>query len=230
MKKLELSTLASCVIIYQASCPSSAFFEIKPDNYHIPAFQRHLCLFGGNWGRVGETLDRGPRHTVLRELDEELKMTHPTAPEKKPRELRIVQNAILYALTPFGDFLITVPTAVFKKDNPETLLTGRTSVSSTWTAGLPDLEWYLLVGLQNTFHNLCNEGISVCTSLHEILSLQIPFAWGCDQIMREFWSGKGLQEAESLPIFSDISVNRIREAPLPSYDDYLDRYEILQQR
>lgn len=230
MAKLAIKAIAGVVIIYKHSDPSWIFIERKPDNYPDRVFRRKLCPFGGRWGGNEAREDRNPKATLVRELEEEFELNKLALPHPDD-VLRFteVKRAILNKLVPFGDFLLVIPAAVFNQGDPDSKRDDWISVASYWTVGLSDEEWEMLVGLQRTYGNLCNEGTSTITSLSRILVAEEPsFSWGSDRVMTEFWKREGISEdaVEAVPFLPGIDVWCLRERPFESYREYLDCYDV----
>lgn len=236
MEKPTLNVIASAVIIFRELNPAWVFLESKPANYHIVSFRNHLCPFGGDWGRnTRGRMDRNPKETVAREINEELSLErslrHPLMTPSDIPALADIRDEILQNLTPFGDFFQIIPAKILQKSDPEARAQDRAAIISYWTSGITEDCWARLVYLQNKFGNVCTEGTSMVISLGQILAAKIPFSWGSDQVMREFfWFRHGFNAAERLPLFPEISMRRMGWASHETYREYLNKYNFLQLR
>ncbi|MDO8663275.1 MAG: hypothetical protein Q7K28_00325 [Candidatus Wildermuthbacteria bacterium] len=246
--------VAAVAIIINAGSPSQIFAEIKDDGLPIKAFRRTICPIGGNWIGQAARNDYGPRGTLCRELTEELSLEKTTAstlelrllgdiPEGnfyqtpsldvKPTEaatqgLEELKRAIAQGCMPFGDFIITIPRAVFDRADPQNKRDGMKYIVSYWAIALDETRWKNLVLLQEMFGNLSNESITVITSLEEIVSAKMRCAYGHDGPLRQFFLAMGLPLADNLPMIDGISGEFIGPS-LASYAEYLKRYEVLRK-
>jgi hypothetical protein len=89
---------------------------------------------------------------------------------------------------------------------------------------LDDWAFDKLTYLQNKFHNLSNESITLLTSLDEIIQNKIVGCWGHDQVLREFFRQKGYN-VKDFPVMPDITMTFVHNQ-LPNYGEYLKRYDI----
>lgn len=249
-----ISNISAVAIIYSEGDPSKIFIEIKDDGHPIPAMRRKLCFIGGNW--IGEAAknDRNTIDTTSREIREELSLDKPPASTKDLFDLGIVDEISTYKietsptkiedtdrenldlikamlqrkLRPFGDFVNTIPKSVLDAFDPKNTRDGFSGLCSYFTVAVDEAYWERLVDLQRKFGNLSNESITLITSLDQIIESGTGIAFGHDRVLQRFFDLMGCKNSTKLPLVSGITSEAVGN-PLPSYQHYVDRYEILKK-
>ena len=84
----------------------------------------------------------------------------------------------------------------------------------------------MLSGLQERFKNLSNESITLITSLEEIIRTGTKTSFVHDRVLQRFFLGRGFKKAENLPLVPELT-SVAAGMPLPTYRDYLERYEVI---
>lgn len=254
MTKLTVDHIAAVAVIILVGEPRRLFVEIKDDGLPIKAFRRTLCPPGGNWISEAARNDYGPRDTLARELTEEFSLRNEPA---STRELRLLGDiptgefyrvpslgveptetdtrsfeelkcVIIQGCLSFGDFMVTVPKAVFDRADPQNRREDMTYIVSYWVSVLQQKHGKKLAVLQRKFGNLSNESITLITSLKEIAEVGMKWAYGHDKPLRQLFLDMGLLAAERLPLTDGTSADLIGPS-LDSYADYLKRYNVLRR-
>lgn len=147
-------------------------------------------------------------------------------------ELNTIKAYITEYARWFGDYVQFVPRAIFDVADPNSKREDLYGHCSVFTTKLPQPYWQALVRLQQKFGNLSNESVTIMTSLQEIVDTGWNMAWGQDRVLQEFFRtafcpNQDLHPADNLPLISGITMTRQdRNAMLPSYQDYLSRYDV----
>lgn len=251
MSKMSVSHMAGACIIFRASNPAHIFLTIKDDSHPIKLARRQLCLIGGNWIGDNAKQDMNTFDTFKRELAEELSFVRPVRDSVKlnllglsdvecfaptsqsivdvtPRdmeELDHLKRIIVEFATPFGDFMLMISKDALDAADPTNKRDGFTALLSCWAAPLEEDVWGSLLELQRKFGNLSNESLTLVTSLDEIIRTNTKAAFGYDRVLQKFFLDCGLIAAQNLPLVPGISVQEVG-MPLPTYADYLERYEV----
>lgn len=252
--KPRINNISAVAIIFRRSDPSELFIEMKDDGYPMAAFRRQLCFIGGNWIGDGARGDLNPLMTARREISEELSLDRAVRSSEELALLGIVsevthyevarsshevtgedrqllerlKNEVCEGLAPFGDFVNSVPKSVLDEADPKNTRDGFSSLSSYYQVGIGEQSWEILANLQQAFGNLSNESVTLITSLGKIIETGTKTAFGHDQVLQRFFLSRGFPVAHNLPLVDDIT-SESAHAPLPSYREYLDRYEILKR-
>ncbi|MEK9173236.1 MAG: hypothetical protein AAB594_01525 [Patescibacteria group bacterium] len=249
--KPKVNNIASVGIIYRESNPAEIFLEEKDGGYPVKLFQNCLCPIGGNWiGEIAKS-DKNTFSTFRREIEEELSLSNGAAsnlelnllgiiskekehlvshgqrkPEARDAEsLSKVKEEIKKLAAAFGDFMISVPKSLLDQADPKNKLNGLSSLVSYWLVPLSEESWQTLKALQKKYSNLSNESQTRITALDEIVKTKKRIAFGHDRAFQKFFLSRGLNDANKMPIVSDIGVEEIGQ-PLDSYQEYLVGFEI----
>ncbi|HEY4510354.1 MAG TPA: hypothetical protein VJJ73_00775, partial [Candidatus Paceibacterota bacterium] len=243
--------ISSVGIIYRGESPDEIFIEVKDDEHPIVYARRKLCFIGGNWIGEGAKSDRGPLDTFKRELREELSFDRPirssvelrllgmatgteefkpspqsTQPTELDRhQLENLKLVICRGIAPFGTFLNTVPKKVLDAADPENKREGFTTLACYWVCALDEVRWRSLCLLQKKFGNLSNESLTLITTLHEIIESGTRM-YGHDLALKNFFIAMGFPEARK--IVNYIECEEVGTA-LATYEDYLERYEVVKR-
>ncbi|HEB46698.1 MAG TPA: hypothetical protein ENI19_03260 [Candidatus Nealsonbacteria bacterium] len=254
MERKKINNIASVAIIIRASNPSQIFIELKDDGYPMKTFRRCLCPIGGNWIGEAAKCDQNPLDTVRREIMEEICLEKRTASTIELDLLGIkpgrsfyqvptidqiptsddikildeLKQVIAEGLVPFGDYINTIPKSVLDRSDPENERDGFSALVSYWAVALDEQRWKEITALQEKFGNLSNESITLVTSVDEIIEVGVKTAFGHDRPLKEFFLCYGLHSAQQFPLINGISSQEIGK-PLASYQEYLERYEILKK-
>ncbi len=251
LERIPVNNIAGVGIIFRRENPGQVFIEVKDDGLPIKAFRRGLCPIGGNW--IGEIAkgDKDSWDTFGREFNEEIsaerarvstlelrllgflpegdfyqtpRPDYAPSPEEV-KDLAEIKAFITSIRRPFGDFLINMPREVFDRADSGNKHEGFKALVSYWLVSLPERYWQQLVALQDAFHNLSNESITLITSLEEIVESKAKFAYGHEGPFREFFIGQGLKLARKIPLTEGIAYHEVGR-PLASYADYSRKYDV----
>ena len=239
MARRVIESITSVGIIYRATNPAEIFLEAKDDGLPVKLFRRGLCPIGGNW--IGGS-DRGPLNTFRRELEEELTLdalsvswlrgSFSLMPGRRVPVgdsaralLTEVKRVIKQDAVPFGDCLNVTPKAVLDRADPDNQEDGFATLTTYWAIPIGNTLWATLVGLQAEFGNLSNESITLITSLDEILDNKIRFAYAHDRAYQRFFLAMGLARARQMTLIEGIE-HELVGTSLPTYDDYLERFDV----
>lgn len=249
--KIKVSHIAAVGIIFTPDFPFRVFVERKTDDYPVKVFAGTLCLPGGNWVGEAAKTDASPSETLRRELMEEF---HIAASETGADEMvslglnagtdgrdlqkgtqaaagdiecfDSVVESMLSAITPFMDALITVPKTLFDSADPENKRGDTTFLVSYFTIPVEWPEWSELNRLQNKYGNLSNESETLMITFDEICRDKTKVSWGHDCALDAFCR-KYVAKA-GIPLLEGIQWQDMG-APLSSYDEYKEKYEIVKQ-
>lgn len=255
MGKIRVNNICGVGIIYRSANPSEIFIEVKDDGYPQKLMRRKLCPIGGNW--IGERAkqDNNPHGTYARELGEELTFERPIrdsvelsllgqaevetfnpapAPQEIPTEAErmLLQNIKMQFINnalPFADFVNTVSKAALDSADPENKRDGYAALASYYMSGISEETWLALLKLQKRFGNLSNESITLITSLNEIVRTGAKTAFGHDRALKAFFLRMGLEDAMNFPLLGEGVDGVWAGRPLPDYDEYLKRYDVLKK-
>ena len=250
--KERVDVITAAGIIHPYNDPSKIFIEMKDKTHPKKAFRMKLSCIGGYW--IGEAAknDRGPDETFRREVGEELSLEKAIentlelslifkdfipesynveragvpVTDEDDQDLEMLKAEIQMRCDHFGDYLIDVPSEVFKRADPESGSRGVRALCSAFTVPLTLQGWATLERLQRKFKNLSNESLTVITSLPEILGTGWLSAGGNDHILRDFFLKKGFSEAENFPLMEGITVTGLKGPGRAYYDDYLRSFEV----
>jgi len=250
MNKISVNNIAATAIIYSVDNPSQIFIERKTDDYPVKVFAGVLCTPGGNWVGHGAKDDANPEATIRRELEEEFslvpseggademgvlgynagadgrdlqKNTQATAEDIEC--FAQVKEAMLSAVTPFMDALVTIPKTLFDSADPENKRGDTTLLISYFLVGLSGEDWDKLVRLQEKYGNLSNESETRIVTVDEMCQQSMKVSWGHDRALGHFLLMKGIEKR--IPTFDGISC-QLRKS-LSSYNEYKETYEIARQ-
>lgn len=249
--KLKINNIASAGIIYKVSDPAQIFMEIKDSTYPLVAFRKRLCPIGGNWiGRLARN-DRNTHDTFTREVKEELNLRKIFAHNLELRllgieskskirqiqrakmmitnqdrkSLKLIKNSIIKGGQVFGDFLITIPKKMMRRED-QSLPYDRTSyICSYYFVALSDEIWEKLLELQKRFKNLSNESTTIITSVNKIVKYNLKIAFGHDKVIKKFLALKKVGGLKRFPVTNGIRVETLGR-PLGSYREYLEKYSV----
>lgn len=250
--KLKINNLCSAGIIYRASNPTQVFIEVKDNTYPLVAFRKHLCPIGGNWIGSSAKKDRSPLDTFKREIREELDLIKTSARNLELRLLDIerkiktrqiyrkrasikggdrevlkeIKDFIIKNINPFGDFLITIPKLLMRRDDHGYLYDKTFFICSYFSVALTEDIWQKLSALQKKFGNLSNESVTFITSADEIVKNRLKTAFGHDRVLKEFFLAQGLMGLKSFPVIKNIKT-KFLGLSLRSYQEYLAKYEVI---
>lgn len=256
MNKTPVNNICAVAVIFSADEPWKVFLERKTSDYPVKVFANMLCLPGGNWVGEAAKADANPLETLRRELFEEFRIT--VSEEEKKDEMvslgyvagadgrdlqrdtkattddiecfETVKNAMLSAITPFADILITVPKTLFDSADPENKRGDTTVLASYFTIGLPKADWDKLVRLQEKYGNLSNESETLVTTVGGMIKEDTKVSWGHDRALYNFFLTQrtGCDYDYNVSLLDGI-VTKNLGAPLSSYDEYKELYEIAKQ-
>ncbi len=225
---------------------------MKDDGHPIKLYRRGLCCIGGNW--IGEQAknDLNPLATYKREVGEELSFGKTTASTLELRLLGLqpegnfysvpttgvvpstddesalmeIKNILTSRCAPFGTWINFITKRALDAADQKNTREGFSTLSCYWTTALKEDEWKTLVGLQKKFGNLSNESITVVTSLDEILESGVSGAFVHEQVLQQFFLSFGFKEAMKMRIIPHQTSTYAGTA-LASYDEYLERFEVV---
>lgn len=251
--RVEVNHIAAVGILFPASNPRRIFIEVKDDGYPIKVFRRNLCPIGGNWVGEHAKADRNTRDTFLREFGEELSLERAISSTLKldmllgvkveeyltPRNDVVVDDRDIAALAElknyvaslsqsYADFVHFVPKTVFDSADPENKRGDVRLVSSYFFTPLDDEIWLELERLQYKFGNISNESITLLADVDDIVETGAKICWGHDRALQRFWLDFGVKTAKNLPMVPGIESHYIGR-PLRSYDEYLQRFDVLKR-
>lgn len=247
--KTPVNNISATAIIYCAHNPSKIFIERKTDDYPVKVFAGMLCLPGGNWVGPAAKADANPLQTLKRELDEELRLAVSEAKKDEMaalgfkagadgRDLQkdtqattddierfaMVKEAMLSAITPFMDALITVPKTIFDSADPENRRGDTTVLASYFTIGLQKTDWDELVRLQEKYGNLSNESETLIVTYKEMINTKdMKVSWGHDYAMLKFF--EQYIPYPKILLTKEIVWKPLGE-PMSSYAEYEELYDI----
>ncbi|MBI2098082.1 MAG: hypothetical protein HYT49_00255 [Candidatus Wildermuthbacteria bacterium] len=252
VEKVRVDNIASVGIIYRRFHPDQILIDIKDGGYPLKAFRWMLCPIGGNW--IGPTArnDQNTRDTLIREMSEELSLdSRETSTEDaallglEPEQATYVvpkkgvastdedreklgrlKGAFANTAEPFGDFLVNVPKSVLDRGVPDNTRPGYTSILSYWRVPVDEEDWATLVDMHAKYGNLSVESIAVIISLEEIVTTRRHTCCGHDRILQQWFASMGCVETMHLPLLPDIFCAYLHQ-PLASYEEYLERYEVV---
>lgn len=250
--KIQITNMSSVGIIFRAANPGEIFIEMKDDGHPIKLVRRQLCPIGGNWIGKGAKDDGNPLETFKRELREEMSFGRPPRDSKElalmgmsagvehfeaspqrsvevtnedKENLEYVKRTILVSVTPFGDFLNTVSKTALDAADPDNKRDSFTTLTSYWAVPLDEIDWEMLLALQNKFENLSNESVTLVTSLDKIIKEGTKTAFAHDRVLQSFFLMRGLPAALELPLVPDLQ-SVWMGSTLPTYEAYLERFEV----
>ena len=142
--------------------------------------------------------------------------------------LKEVKEAIIKKCEPFGDYIVNLPKVVLDQADPLNKHQGYVCIVSYWKVFLDEITWEKLTKLQEKFHNLSSESLTIITSLQEIVSTNIKTAFGHDRPLKDFFLSCGLTKAEKLPLVEGILAERIG-LPRRSWSAYFQDYYIVRK-
>jgi hypothetical protein len=257
--KIPVNKIAACAIIYSVVEPWRMFIERKTADYPVKVFANMLCLPGGNWVGEAAKADANPLATLRRELGEEFRLAVSEAKKDEMASLgfaagadghdlqrgteataddiecfETLKYAMYAAITPFIDMLITIPKAVFDSADSENKRGDTTVLASYFTIGLEKSDWDDLVRLQEKYGNLSNESETLLVTFTELVMNRnkLEVSWGHDRALYDFFIAHshevGCEQYYNIPLLGGIPT-RALGAPLASYDEYKELYEIARQ-
>ncbi len=251
MLRRKIGNVAGVGIIYRAIDPGKIFTEVKDDGLPAVVFRRGLCTPGGNWIGEAARADTNPLATYRREIGEELSLERAAASTLESRLLGMepdgnfylvpranvkptpgqisaladIKRVIIEGATPFVDLLNTTPRAVLDRADANNKKGDIIAVVSYFATALREPEWHELAALQAAFGNLSNESITLVTSLDEIITNGMRWAYGHEHAMRRFFLAFGLEAAKDMLETEDVT-SECLGTPRASYDDYLVEFDI----
>jgi hypothetical protein len=253
-ERLRINNIASVGVIYRKTNPRQIFIDVKDGGYPIEAFRWMFCPIGGNWIGRDALKDEDTYDTLCRELSEELSLDREEVSTEEAKLLGLNPQETTYVVPknnvpptkqdraelahlkrvfaetaadlPFGDFLVTVPKSVLDQQFPGNTRPGYTSILSYWRIPIEEKEWTLLETLHKKYGNISIESMAVIVSLDEIIATQRHTCCGHDRIMQRFFESVGCIDATHYPLLDDICCTELH-LPLGSYDQYLERYDIV---
>lgn len=241
----QVNNFPTVCIVYRQSDPRQIFIEVKDDSLPMKVYREALCPLGGNW--IGEEArsDKGPRETLVREINEELTLernqrdldesatlglSENAVLEQTPisgeevreidiEKLNLIKSAIIDNLEPFGDYILDISKRVLDEDADNAHL-GFKALTSYFTAGLDEEVWSAIEELQKRFGNLSTESTTVVTSLGDILEKNLRFAYSHDQVFKKFFVDAGYAEATAMSVFDNPVITFVGQTR-ETYDEYL---------
>ena len=250
-----VNNVSSVFIIARRKDPGDIFIEVKDDGYPMAFFRRQLCLIGGNW--IGDSAkgDQNPMDTAKRELSEEMSFDRPIrsavelaqlgmadasqkfAPtpieDVKPTDADVLnlahlKEAVQRQCTPFGMFVNTCPKSLLDGADPSNKRDGFSGIACYWVSLLKEDQWAMLCALQDKFHNLSNESVTIVTSVDALVDREMRVAFGHDQPLQRFFLAMGIPRAKEMRIVREITSELVGTSPA-SYADLLEQYDILKK-
>jgi len=220
--KIKVNHHSSMVIVESESSNQRFLFNQYDENYPRPFFRLALNLIGGNM-KVG--LDKSPYDIAEREISEEFSgqfeelemesglvefLGERTVPQRKPvfalmEDIDKVRIGILAHLTPYKDFLTSVPTLDGKPPFNYT--------SSVYVSRISENFFKIIGDDISKGMNLINEGYLYIADRKEVASGKLRFAWGTRATIGEYLS---------LPIPNQMGIStKPIGKPRKSFEDYL---------
>lgn len=251
MEKLKVNNIAAVGLFYRKFSPTRIFLEMKDDGYPFEVFRNHLNMIGGNWIGDVALADKNPRDTFVREVCEELSFERdlidsgdyeklgfgahapyrqkinsvmPTA--KDNESLAELKECVRNNAQAMGDFIFHTPAEVFARVPQKKVREALTALVSFYAVPVPYGLWNELSRIQEKFENISNESVTVLTTVGEIVKNNLAFGWGQEKLLTHFMYVT--QERKSMWYFPGVSGIEMEAMgdPLPSYDEYLKKYEI----
>lgn len=242
----RITNMASVAIIYRKKQPEEIFIEKKDGGHPVKLVRHQLCPIGGNWIGQDAKFDKTPLDTLRRELEEELTLYRPmrTTHElellgltnaevfspttissaeitgQDQHDLGALKKEICKKCTAFGAYLNTVSRKALDSADPANRREGFTALGSYYTVALNEEFWEMLVRLQEKFHNLSSDALTVITSLTQILATGTKFAFGHDRVFQEFFLKMGFSKARHLLLVDGIKVV-LYGRMCDTYEEYL---------
>ncbi len=227
MTKVKIRDIGSVGIIYRKSDPRQIFLEMKDEEHPLALGRNQLCLLGGSWTGQEARADINPLDTFRREIIEELSFPQAVANISQDDEERLATFRVLTCINciPFGTFANTITKKAMDSADSNNKQSTFTILVCYYIVPFEEEYWKAIEKLQTKFGNLSNESLTVITSLEKIIEQNQRIAFGHDHALQRFWLDMGYPEAKQLPLVK--GVHQIAKGLiLPSYQEYLEQYEI----